>query len=148
MIPKFRGKRVDTGEWVYGYLTFWNPYHAYIADEGVWWYERTLIGDKAIPYTRGNLYRVDPSTTGQFIGLKDRNNKEIYEGDIVEDIESDARNNWGIITLDPDEWGEVFITGNEDAFCYRDFLELIARGRIEVIGNIHDNPDLIAERQK
>ena len=79
----------------------------------------------------------------QYIYEIDCCNTEIYENDIVKDTESDAANSWGIITLDPNKWGgEPFITGNPDAFCYKGFLELLARGRIQVIGNTCQNPDL------
>lgn len=65
---KFRGKRIDNDKWVYGDLI-----HCYGADAG-----RIFIK------TFTGLYEVDPTTVGEYIGLKDNNGTDVWEGDIVE----------------------------------------------------------------
>ncbi|MCM1093765.1 MAG: YopX family protein [Lachnospiraceae bacterium] len=72
---KFRGKRLDNGEWVYGH------YSDYIHPD-------CGIPRPSIIYTLPNcgnmIIAVDPSTVGQFTGLKAEGDEELYKGDIVE----------------------------------------------------------------
>lgn len=136
---KFRGKSLS-GEWLYGYL-----YKHGITPPS----DFLCVGQAVLPWkdTVG-VYVVDPDTVGQFTGLHDKNGKEIYEGDIVSHPWKDP------IFGDLVETGQFVhstICFNNGAFVvnYRlqgeyiylqDFVRLKC---LEVVGNIHDNPELI-----
>lgn len=133
---KFRGKSVQTGEWFYGYLQKYQETHA----------SRLCICAASIrTWKDALLYEVIPETIGQFIGISDSDGNEIYEGDI---IMSDR--NMDVVRH------EVFYNEDEASFCAalngrRDSYfgtcsirkEWIERCKKRVVGNIHDNPELL-----
>lgn len=147
---KFRGKRVDNGEWVYGHLIT-NKLGLWIIDEENPHY-CSEYGYMEISLPK----RVKPETVGQFTGLKAVNGKEIYEGDIVEmESEYDAYGDPYQPSIDRLYTGEVVITGTKGA-CLKNpkFLDRIndeynriyyykgiIASKCKVIGNIHDNPE-------
>ena len=123
----FRGKRLDNGEWVEGDLA-----------HSVYKVGDTCVGKFGC--TLG-MHQVAPSTVGQYTGLKGKNGKRIFEGDIVKT--SDITHE-GVIQI-PGESFEIAIrkgcwvmVAGEDW----DFLET-NHECIKVIGNIHDNPELL-----
>ena len=132
----FRGKELDCGDWVEGYLIR-NDSICYPAlFIGMIEASRTRYGELSID---GHyLPQVDPDTVGQYTGLKDKNGKRIFEGDIV-------------MFLDYTEPAFV-VWDQEDARwymhysdCMLDFSYRCVPSAIEVIGNVHDHPELIAE---
>ena len=118
----FRGKRIDNGEWVEGYLfCIWEK--AYI----LW---GTTNG---VP----NMLEVDPDSIGECTGLRDKNGKLIFEGDILEGYDFDAEDGFGVVEWDDGAW-EVISEGN----WLGTFHENYNGYEFEIIGNIHDNPEL------
>jgi uncharacterized phage protein (TIGR01671 family) len=133
----FRGKREDNGEWVEGFLIGrYDPMqkehiikNAFI-DNGTCFYDP----DKVIP-----------ETIGQFTGLFDKNGKRIFEGDIVK-LEEDVRTFFRIRNGEVSFIGGSFLVGDNGYNLLSTLYALtnqdgILRG--EVIGNIHDNPELL-----
>jgi hypothetical protein len=120
---EFRGKTSD-GKWEYGGVVI-NPRGQ--------WFITTFIG--------GN--DVDPETVGQYIGLKDRNGKKVFEGDIVS-VWRDGSNRIFVV-----KWRETGVPMyilypqplNENFWHCRSDMEMAW----EVIGNIYDNPELVAQ---
>lgn len=121
---KFRGKRITDGEWLYGY---------YFVNRG----KHFIVTDGLAP--AGNTfkdYEIDPMTIGQYTGLKDKNGREIYEGDVV--CLGDTKRRTGVIVRSDTKPGFVLeVNGTAFDLYYRN------QHRYEVIGNLHDNSELI-----
>ena len=126
---KFRGKRVDNGEWVFGdYHRRAGNVHTIIAMEP--------NEDGKVIYA---LNQVIPDSVGQFTGLTDKNGKEIYEGDIVaNDFGNAYIVNMAVEWCTDGYWALHEIDGDDTMHFVADYLN-----EIEVIGNIHDNPELL-----
>lgn len=130
---KFRGKESDD-DWIVGSLIhdeLLNKYH--IANRN-----RTRI----IP---------DHETIGQFTGLKDSKGREIYEGDIIETLDSQSRPCRHIVGYSDERGGYVqylFLAEgiSVDPFdCGLLWQQYILDQGKYIIGNIHDNPDLLSK---
>ena len=124
----FRGKRADNGEWIEGFLVKkFDKWYIYDFD--------------FLPYSS----EITPETAGQYTGLTDKNGKNIFEGDIVKEV------SMRFITMEIEE--SIFAV---EWWDFDSSYRLIRRfdngeqttiltncGDYEVIGNIHDNPELL-----
>ena len=123
---KFRGKRKDNGEWVYGWLV------------------NNRWGDYAIELKLShNLFIVHEDTIGQYTGLKDKNGREIYEGDILRKELKDEVVHY-LVDFGNWQYPSSFILVYKHP--YQVFL-LKHTDDLEVIGNIHDNPELLEAKK-
>ncbi|EAC2617979.1 hypothetical protein Y494_14105 [Listeria monocytogenes] len=128
---EFRGKRIDNGEWVYGNLMQFEDSATFIfADE--------RKGASTLTYAHfiiNNMHAIDEKTIDQYTGLKDKNGKKIFEGDIV-DISVYDRLDWSSI-----KGKVVFLNGAwlvEDVGHFAITLQS-ETNEIEIIGNVHEN---------
>jgi uncharacterized phage protein (TIGR01671 family) len=119
----FRGKRVGSGEWIEGCLIQDNTQSRIT----------TSIGRYNGEMCECRSYEVIPETVGQYTGLKDKNGKEIFEGDIVE---CRAGETWQGVR----EYDNII----EVTFGFTDEMwDLLECEEIEVIGNIYENKNLL-----
>lgn len=118
---KFRGMRISDGEWIYGDF-FRNRGMAFIAADGI----------VKNPLAKWQDYHVYLETVGQYTGLRDKDGREIYEGDILR--EGETGNTLQVVYYAPE-------------FCFKDnaygYRFLNHAENFKVIGNIHDNPTLL-----
>lgn len=151
----FRGKRLSDGEWVTGYY-IQPTYH---------WHKRGIHKDWIACGAVSNggwlnllqKYAVIHETVGQFTGLTDKNGKKIFEGDILEytsytgtGIKEVFR---AIVFWDEHRWSYKVIynnrwtaqLNNKGYTC--DIYKAVAANFSEVIGNIHDNPELLTKEE-
>ena len=131
----YRGKRLDTGEWIFGFFTKSPKGHHYITE--------TVCGG-------ASPKKVQAETVGQYTGIHTMEEIEggdtrctfIYEGDIVEPVLTDGTH-YGF------SWGKQVVVFDRGAFCLKDrrgeitpMCNYAANVEFRVLGNVWDNPEL------
>jgi uncharacterized phage protein (TIGR01671 family) len=133
---KFRGQRLDNGEWVVGTVEF------HLVDGDLTQTKQDVFITYDSMDKIGKVYRdrceVDPSTIGQFTGLKDKNGVEIFEGDVGRV----KRIKYEIVFKDACLYAIQinFTKPNTNTTTYR-LIDTLCKNGLEVIGNIH-TPEL------
>ena len=127
----FRGQKVDAKEWVYGYYMFHETKNKHV-----------------ILTKESKFIEVIPETVGQFTGLLDKQGVKIYEGDILIDVEFDENNNdiSGKFPVVYDSSKCQFAIDNsfkKDGSSLVNFIEYFGVENLEIVGNIHDNPEML-----
>lgn len=116
-IGLYRGKRLSNGKWMQGNLLQYSDGTCCICHAG----------------SRVNHYKVDPTTIGECTSLRDKNGKLIFEGDILKWDERE----WGCPYSEVAEWKYPLLAARKN-----DWKEWC-----EIIGNIHDNKELLNENK-
>lgn len=126
----FRGKRTENGEWIEGFYAKSGDKHFILIDNGF-----------AVGYVK--MKEVISETVEQYTGLTDKNGKKIFEGDIVKLIFESYTHSWGDVGVVTEFCGAYGIESADGKhFCAFINESVYTRSR-EVIGTIHDNPELL-----
>jgi uncharacterized phage protein (TIGR01671 family) len=124
---KFRGKRTDNGQWVYGYLCF-----IYVDCD-----KASIYDPKSV-----RSYDVDLKTVGQYIRINDKHKKEIYEGDIVEVTWANKLKSNKYIVKYAEDCAYYLLENITDEYDLNTFSGY-SQDQLEVVGNIYSNPELL-----
>lgn len=147
----FRGKRVDNGEWISGSILSF--------DDG----GKVILSSTAKVFKEhgttticcNECYDVYPETVGQYTGLTDKNGVKIFEGDIVKEYKSKDKVK-GVVKFGEYQSGinkyaddlGFYVEWTTENFLIQELGYWCRKNMLEVIGNIHDNPELLEGSNK
>ena len=126
---KFRAISEETDDMRYGSLTV-----EYDGTCHINWWVSLCIEPENNYYEPAPFFEVvKKETIGQFTGLTDKNGKEIFEGDVIKN----ARGDWGVIVWKA-PYFEVTVSETQSSLYSREYFD-----EVEIIGNIHEHPELL-----
>lgn len=134
----YRGKRLDNGEWIEGYLFVLKRY----SSDADHYY---ILPVNSVAYDSENRLfdlakEVDPTTVGQYTGGNAKGDVKIFEGDILEGCGFSAEDDGcGVVT-----WNDGAFEVENSLWCGT-FHENYYSKEFEVVGNVHDNPELLPD---
>ena len=132
----FRGKRTDNDEWIKGFYVHLHDDKGHESHRIYTGYAETDCGDYYPDW-----FEVDPETVGQYTGHTGMKRKEIFEGDIVQRYKTGFN--------PPRKYREPYVVHMNSEFpraieeYYSPFEHFSEKVGYEIIGNIHDNPELL-----
>ena len=121
----FRGRIVDDSRWIEGSFT--------IDCKG----ECEILHQLKTPHGGFQFLKVIPETVGQFTGMTDKNGTKIFEGDIVKEQYKSHEIIYNVY------WDEDYFAFRVKSKDYSYYLDELVPSNSEVIGNIHDNKELL-----
>lgn len=137
-VIKFRGKSIDEGKWVYGdLLQFYLNGEPVKSNFSILPFEVEKIDEHAY---ENQPVSICYDTIGQFTGMYDKNGYEIYDGDIIKITNSNEAKHVAYSDKEA-AFGIQYSDGDFFAFAFD--ISGISEDCYEVIGNIHDNPELL-----
>lgn len=133
---QFRAKRRDNKEFVYGSLLEIGDQKYIVPNDAGRGYPDE---PNCSPLALYNWFEVDPATVGQYTGLKDKNGKDIYDDDVIKNHQADVN----VVHWFGNGWH--YKNYHAEAISLDDTISVYdwTTTKHEVIGNIHENPELL-----
>lgn len=138
----FRAKRIDNGEWVYGYYI---KTHDYLDNREI----HLIVGIDSTSFPANEITdtnEIDPETLGEFTGLIDKKNVRIFEGDVIQ-----CELAVGTVAYQTGA-DDNFLTGfivlwTSERYLRQELGFWATQRDITVISNIYDNPELLEDKK-